>query len=388
MKCAGNSIALCIVFALALVSAGCQASEEDGSGAAAGPQPAPVVLGDVREGTLDVEQVFFAEIRARHRAALSVSAAGEVTSIDVREGDRVREGDVLVAVDDSVAVAQLREANSALQQVQINREQAERDAERARRLAERSLRSGQEVEQLQAEVESLDAQAASLRASSRALRAQVSDHAIIAPFNGIVTNRYVDRGDYITPGTPALDLVGTDEVEAFVRIPQQILDRLDELDTITLRGTEGAVEADIAGVVGVLDPATRTGLIRVLPREVPAWLRPGRSVDAVVSLPVREPGFIVSQDAVVYGVARPRIILFDGGQARPVMVDVIATAGSEALVQGEGLSANQRVVIRGNERLRPQQPLREVSDEQMQEPGAPAAPRAVESEGATGEEEE
>jgi multidrug efflux pump subunit AcrA (membrane-fusion protein) len=126
------------------------------------------------------------------------------------------------------------------------------------------------------------------------------------------------------------------------------------------------VDAEVVGVVPSLDPATRTLKIRIRPVEARPWLMPGAPVD--VGFPVRfesaaiERGVIIPRDALVLGAVDTRVIVVVDGHAKPILVDVLATAGDRALVSGTGLEPGAVVVTRGNERLRPGQAVR-VLDE-------------------------
>jgi multidrug efflux pump subunit AcrA (membrane-fusion protein) len=157
-----------------------------------------------------------------------------------------------------------------------------------------------------------------------------------------------------------LELVAVDELEVFVRLPQSILDRLEQVDGAALEYEDQTIAATVEGVVGVLEPSTRSALVRLIPSEKPPWLMPGATIDVVFEIQSDDVGLIVPLDAVVYGVARPRVVVVDGEKARPVNVHIVETSEDRALVRAEGLSVGDKVVTRGNERLRPNQPLQVV----------------------------
>ncbi|MFM2438133.1 MAG: hypothetical protein RLZ55_950, partial [Actinomycetota bacterium] len=116
--------------------------------------------------------------------------------------------------------------------------------------------------------------------------------------------------------------------------------------------------------------ATGTLPVRLVPTgtERPAWLLPGRFLDVELELP-EEGGVVVPRDAVTYGVRGARVVRVVDGAAQMVPVEVVVQSGDRALVRGDGLAAGQRVVTRGNERLRPGQAVTEGSE-------AAAAPAA------------
>ena len=356
-------MALLVVGGLASGPVGCGGGEDESAGGPPPPRPARVEVVTLEPAPLTVTRRYLGEVRPADRATLSAGASGEVIMLEVREGARVDAGQVLVEIDSTMARAQLRESRAVLTRLRVERDQADRDAERARRLAERSVTAAAEVERLEAVMASLGAQVQSASASVRALQSQVDDRQVVAPFSGQVLTRHVDVGDWVQAGTPVLALASADQTEVLVRVPDVLLDELGDVNEVQLRlgGREGT--ARIVGVVGVLDAATRTALLRLAPDADADWLRAGGTVDVVFSYPAREDGIVVPTDAIVYGVAAPRIIRVQDGAAESLNVQVVHTADDRALIRSGELSYGDRVVVRGNERLRPGQPLEVVDHE-------------------------
>jgi RND family efflux transporter MFP subunit len=346
--------------------------------------PASVEVARARAGELVDEWVFVGEVRSLRSAELALGAGGEIVMIEVREGDRVEAGEFLVEIDKRQASAQLSAAVS-------NRRESERELEQARREAERAAALGagvlpeQEIEQEAVRAETLEARKRRLAAEIRAAKAQLSDYQLAAPFTGVVAARHADLGQWVNPGETVLELVATDEVEILVDIRPELAPHVRVGTEVELRPAGGIVglgsagpsqaHAEVLGVVPSLDPATRTLEVRLRPTEPRRWLLPGAPVD--VAFPVRYqagqlPGesgdgeveegrvaeaVIVPRDALVLGAVDTRVILVVDGVAKPVLVEVHAHAGDEALVVGPGLVAGSVVVTRGNERLRPGQPV-------------------------------
>ncbi|MCA9583201.1 MAG: efflux RND transporter periplasmic adaptor subunit, partial [Myxococcales bacterium] len=190
---------------------GCSENAAAGNGKGGRPD-ALVRVAKVTSGPLPVTWTYMGEVRSMARAQLSVSEAGVVVDVRVREGDRVTRGDLLLRVDPNLARAQLVTAEAARRQTETEREQAERDAKRfdaAGRLAVPAA----EIERARAEVASLEAQGKALEAQALEARVTMERHRITAPFAGLIARRFVDPGDWITAGARALELVADDSME-------------------------------------------------------------------------------------------------------------------------------------------------------------------------------
>ena len=186
-------------------------------------------------------------------------------------------------------------------------------------------------------------------AQAQLASAQLQRHRVTAPFPGVVSERYVDAGDWVTPGVRVLDLVRTDTVELRVDAPLDLARRVSVGDPVQVGDGAGVV----VGVVQALDPVTRTAPIRIEPSGTGNWI-PGTLVDVVFDV-AASGGVIVPRDAVVQGAVDERVFRVDENTAAAVVVEVIASTETDVLVRTDELRAGDRVVVRGNERLRPGQ---------------------------------
>ena len=341
--------------------AGCgEASAEGGPG---GPPPAQVEIAHGRTGTLRVERTYLGLARAMARAELAAGADGEVVEVTVSEGDRVVAGQLLLRIDPDLAAADLRAARAADRRTQAREDQATRDAQRFARAGPRIL-GEVEIERAASEADALVADAQSTQASVARARAALARHRVVAPFDGVIAARSVDPGDWVAPGTPVLELVGDRQTEVLVRVEPELLESVPVGAEATLRRGDREATARVTGRVPALDLQTRTAQLRLLSDAATPWLLPGSTVDVRFTLEREGPGLIVPRDALVDGVAAARVVRVVDGVAQPVTVRVLERAREEVRVEAQGeadaLGAGDALVVRGNDRLRPGQPVQVV----------------------------
>ncbi|WP_052546494.1 efflux RND transporter periplasmic adaptor subunit [Enhygromyxa salina] len=339
--------------------------------------PAPVEVASARSGQLVDEWVFIGEVRSLRSAQLALGAGGEIVMIEVREGDRVEAGALLVEIDKRQASAQLSAAVSSRRESERELDQARREADRATALGDEIVPS-EEIERQGARADTLEARKRRLAAEIRAAQAQLSDYKLAAPFAGVVSARYADLGQWLNAGETVLELVATDDLEILVDVRPELASHLQVGTDVVLRpaggllgvGTHGPATgaAEVLAVVPSLDRGTRTLKVRLRPSEARAWLLPGAPVDVgfAVQHQTGEPGpaadaVIVPRDALVLGAIDTRVVVVVEGSTRSVSVEILASTADEALVLGEGLAAGAVVVTRGNERLRPGQAVRAIN---------------------------
>lgn len=342
----------CVLLALA-----CGDAEEE---APRERPPAQVEVSAARLGSLRLQRRYLGTVRAASRAELAAGADGAIVDVNVREGDHVQRGQTLLRVDARLARASLQAAQATREAVSSSREQASREAERFAR-AGREVVSELEIERARSQAVTRTAENVSSSAEVARARATLARHNVVAPFDGTVTARLVDPGDWVSPGTPALEIVAEGATEIFARVEPELLSDLEVGTEATLVRGRASAQARVAGIVRALDPATRTATIRLVPvGEPPPWLLAGAAVDVVFDLEHEGEGVIVPRDALVEGVSRTRVVTIRDGAAFPIEVEVLERGLDEARVRATGdseLSEGMSVITRGNDRLRPEQPV-------------------------------
>lgn len=180
-------------------------------------------------------------VRSRDRARLGAEMGGRVQAIPKREGASFRKGDVLVSLDGDAARMRLElarrdaeAARSAATQARAAAALADREFARVAKLAAQDLASTGEHDaatsrrdEAHAALQAAEARAASARSQVGLAEDALANLAIVAPFDGVVSQRFVEVGEMLTPGQPALEVLSPRRL--YVSAP------LDEMDIARIR---------------------------------------------------------------------------------------------------------------------------------------------------------
>lgn len=188
-------------------------------------------------------------LRGRTEAELKVQikseTAGRVSAVPGLKGQKVKAGDPICELDVGPRQAQLDQAKAQLRQARM-------EFEAARTLEKKGHRSETQTAAAQAAFEAAEA-------NIRAMEQQLSFTVMRAPFDGVVDNRFVQVGDYMTPGTPCAWVVGAD--------PFHVVGAVSEAQIGQVKpGTPGSaklvtgemVEGRVSFLASAADAATRT----------------------------------------------------------------------------------------------------------------------------------
>ncbi len=328
--------------------------------------PVPVVVTSAMEVPILRELSLHGTVTAERNARLSVATEGLVCAVNVDTGDRVPAGALLLELDPELARLRRDAAQASAAQARIRRDDARRRLQEARVLLPQRSIAETAVRELEAAQEEAAMFAQQAQAEAALQEALLQRHSLRAPFAGVISTRLTDLGEWLAPGQPVFELVGLEGLRLDFAVPEDHLESLRpgaEVDFVT--GAQPAVRhrGRIDSIVPVAEPGARTFLLRVQPdAEAARVLLPGMSVTALLQLATGRSGVTVPRDAIL---RHPdgRVVVWSvdeaAGGAAVALENVVKTglAFGGRIEISTGLAPGRRVVVRGNEALRPGQLL-------------------------------
>lgn len=269
---------------------------------------------------------------------ISAEEAGKVVTVVADKGARVGPGDPVILQDRELLEAAVQGAEADLDLARFNRD-------KLRRLRDAGKISAFEF--LQAETEWKRADARLREARARYRRAAVS-----APFRGVVTDRFVEPGQYALPGQKVARVSDPDTLKLTGYLTHGEISQVEVGQSCTVRLGEG--DAPVPGVIDFLSPEadTRTGKFKteILVPNRDGSLRAGVIGRATVS-GSREHGVVIPRDAVLTTLADNAVFVVEGNRAR--RREVVLGSGQGLMVAvREGLAAGDTLVVSGQRTLR------------------------------------
>lgn len=205
--------------------------------------PVTAALQVVEASEVPVYEEVVGTVRPRKEAQVAAKVTGRILTIDAIPGTRVKTGDVIAKIDVGELDASLTRAEAALAQ-------AERDLARFLSLRESGAIAIAEYEQ----AESRERMAA---ASVQEMKTLVDNATITAPFDGTITRRYLEPGDFGAPGRPLFAM----EDSSLLRLEINVAEALSGTMAVggKLRVEIGGADANFEGVISEVAPAADVG---------------------------------------------------------------------------------------------------------------------------------
>jgi membrane fusion protein (multidrug efflux system) len=316
------------------------------AGGMAGPaKPVMVEAARVEVAPLTDDVQAVGSLRSRQGVMLRPEISGRIIRLNFRDGERVRQGQLLVQLDDQLPQAQVRQSQAELSIAQANHR-------RNQELLAQNFISQRTVDESAANLDVAQAKLALAQATAARLK-------IVAPFDGIAGIRNVNVGDYLKDGADIVNLEDIDTVYVDYRLPERFQTQvrkgqkaLVELDALPGQKFEALIQA----VDPLIDANGRSIGVRASIDNRQLLLRPGMFARVTTVFGVREKARVIPEEAIVPQGGRQFVIKVLAGPEKEALlsqrVEVKVGIRRPGRVEiTEGLEAGDTVVTAGQQRL-------------------------------------
>lgn len=355
--------------------AAAMAEQGDGPPQEQGPPPATVKVAPVGERLMRQRIQVVGRLEEVQRATVASEVEGLVVEMLAPVGKDVVGGETVIARVDSVwSALAVEQAKADLASAQATARQSANDLKNFERLAQRGSADAQELDDAKARSDADAARVLALEAALHRAEETRKRVEVMAPFNGTVTKKLTELGQWLDPGSGVVEIVSRGEIDAVIDVPEQHISTLKKGTPIqvTIEPLNQTIDGEVVAINRDGSNAARTFPVKVRFDDRDGLFMVGMSVTATV--PVRNEAnyLVVPRDAVQYtdnGAQVWMSLVMPGSapgsmpQGMPMDVDVLFGDGEvfavrpKPKVQGMNLTPGMDVVIEGAERLWPTRPL-------------------------------
>jgi len=323
---------------------------------AQGLPPSPVVTARVVSGDMAPQSEFIGTVYFTEIADVASEVAGKVVDLRVEDGQRVSRGDVMVVLSATILERQISRARALVKQARAEFEFARLEHKRVETLFQsRSVAEG-EFDSKRLTAEGLQSKLEAAQADLSLLLEELEKKTIRAPFDGVVIDVPVARGEWMAVGSTVAVVARDDHFDVVVNAPSEAHGVVRPGTRVTVRTGGAELTGEVFAVIPRGDVATRTFPVKIRV-DNNGFLAEG--MEARVSLPRGAGGetLVVPRDAIIVARGEQVVWTVQEGKAVAVPVHVVGYKGLSAGVRAETLKEGMDVVVKGNERLNPGQPV-------------------------------
>ena len=315
--------------------------------------PAKVVVGTVREGLLTPRQGFPGTVFFKEVSDVATEISGKVIEVQFEEGQRVKQGQILVRMDTALLVHQLRASKANVKRFETGLRESQVRYERAKASFEGGVTTQEQFDTAHFEVESISHQIESTQADVDRIETRLSKYSIYAPFDGVVIERDTELGEWKSDGDTVAVIAREGAFDIIANVMEEFLPWIHASDIVPIELVSGnrRIEGTIVTVIPRGDIDSRTFPVKI---RVTGHGDLFEGMSAIAEMPTGDDSrcALVPRDALLNQAGLDYLFTVEDGLAVQHPVNVLGYDGLLAGVPLDQIDIRFPVIIKGHERIR------------------------------------
>lgn len=286
-------------------------------------------------------------IRAVHETTIGSKLMARVVEINLKAGQKVHQGDVLVRLDDADLRAKLQQAQAALTSAEAAHAQAVNDEKRFAGLLKSNAVSRQDYEKTSTALKSTEAELRRAKEIINEVQVTLDWATIRSPMDGTAIDKKVDVGDLVRPGQMLVTLFDPERMQLVASVRESLAQRLEVGQSIgvDIEGMKKQCTGTISEIVPEAQAASRAFQVKVI-GPCPTGIYTG--MFARMLIPLDEEQVLVVPRQAIRNVGQLELVdIFDNGHASRRAVRTGRTFDDDVEVLS-GLREGEQVIVPGS----------------------------------------
>jgi membrane fusion protein, multidrug efflux system len=300
----------------------------------------PVEIAVAKKGSISSWIITTATLEPDSQVTLVSETNGIVAKLFVEEGNSVKEGQIICQLED-------RGKQVVLQKAIINYQNAKMELERRQKSYDQKIISQSEYDKAKYDMEVAES-------GQKTAEVDIDRMTIRAPFSGVITERFIEKGQTIQAQAQLFTLVDTTPLKAKIYLPEREIFGIEDNQTVELSlNAEKDVrfKGHVKQINPSVDPKTGTVKVTVEVTEAPQSVRPGSFIDVKLVTQRHDNSILIPKKALVEEAGERYVFLITKGIAarKSVQIGFMDDLNAEIL---KGVNTGDSVVIAGQGSLR------------------------------------
>jgi len=313
----------------------------------------------VTNGSLTSFQNFIGTLYYSETSIVASQVAGLALKVNFDTTDKVNINQVLVELDHEILDSKIHAVKASIKEIRLQLEKVNKDLQRYTRLLKQKNVSQQQYDEVYYNKTTLEQKLIALQAQLDSLNIERRQSLIRAPYNGFITKKEINRGEWVDKGGKIATLVNPEKVYALFDIPASFASNLTAKQAIEVIINKKKYSAIIEGLIIQGDSKTRTLPLKITLNNINNSFFAGLEVEIKLPRVTQDNSLLVPRDAVIKRFGQDIVFTIKESKAVMIPVKVNLYQGSKVAVTAEGLTTQMRVITKGNERVFPNQAVME-----------------------------
>ena len=320
-------------------------------------KPPKVLVKTVKKEYISETYIVTSRIAPFKSDTISVKSPGPIEEVYVEVGDVVKKGDVLLKIENDELEEDKNDKEGELSESLARLELEEKKLERLKALMKSPSFKRAEYEDQINIVKAAEGNLIKITSQYNKAKIIYDDAILKAPYSGVISKRLVTKGNYVNTGTPVFELVNNEKFEIEANIPSDKISLLNKKKEAEIIFPDGKIlKSSFRSIVPKENPNTRTVIVRFKPlfNQKKSNFLINQNMNLKIFLKSKKPIKTIVKDALLIKDGNTVVYVIENNIAKlkPIKIGMPYQDSIEVV---DGLKEGEKIVTRGNERLRPNQ---------------------------------
>ncbi len=295
-------------------------------------------------------------------SAVSGEVSGLITTLYAVAGDHIKKGDLLVQLNSDLIQKDKDIKQKQIAQATSDIEKVGRTLKRLESLLQKNSASRQAYDDTRFDLRSLTKKRETLEQEMERLQLQQDKSAVRAPFDGLILEKLKETGEWLTPGSTICRLASTNDLLVIVALPEKLIPYQEIGATIPV--IIPALGKQLEGTIRSINPiANKRSQSVTLKIHIPYSQGLIQNLTAVVEIPAGTKQVLqwLPRDALIQKQGKDLIYTVVDGKSKSIAITVVTRTTTQIGVNNPQITAGMPIIVAGNDRLRPNQPVKIVT---------------------------
>lgn len=325
----------------------------------AAPKAAIVETAKIKEGYAHSFTQFTGSIHFEENSDISTQIEGLVEDVFFTAGDRVKKGQLLATLDSEILDASMEALQNRHDSLVLKHAQSKKEFDRYQKLLARETISRKLYDDGYYAMESLKSEVREIESELKKLKISKQQKQIKAPFGGVITQKMIQKGQWLNPGSVLANLVSTESVNVLFDVPSKYIANLQHETPYELTLNDKTYHAKLYAAIPLGDSLTRMFPIKFqLNIEQDRFVFDGMEAHVKIPNASKQKILFLPRDAVIKRFNKDVVFVVADNKAKMVAVEIVSYEKSVLGIKSSQLTVGDEVIVKGNERVAPMQPLK------------------------------
>ena len=291
-------------------------------------------------------------------AYVSSEIPGLIKDIFVKEGTIIKKGKTLINLENDLIEKDIEIMDTQIEELDIQLKESGKNLKRLEKLFKNSASSEKEYDDYSFSYKKLLKQKNLLLKKLEKLELTLKKSSVKMPFSGIVLEKIKEQGEWINPGTPICSIGSTEETIIKIAVPESLIKYISLGDKVGVKIeiVDKELNGTIISYTPQADMKSKTFAAKI---KIPFFENCLRNMSATAYIPVTEKMKItmVKRDALIKYQGKDFVYTVNKNSAQIIPIEIVVYDGEEVGVLSPYIKLGMPIIVEGNDRLRPGQPI-------------------------------